>query len=64
MSAGFAQNNVFGTGNSVSVDVNTSKSQRTYALSVTEPYVTPEGISRTYDLYDRKVDLEELTLPM
>ena len=60
LSAGFAQNNVFGTGNSVSVDVNTSKSQRTYALSVTEPYVTPEGISRTYDLYDRKVDLEEL----
>ena len=32
LSAGFAQNNVFGTGNSISVDVNTSKSQRTYAL--------------------------------
>lgn len=60
LSAGFAQNNVFGTGNSVSVDVNTSQSQRTYALSVVEPYITPEGVSRSYDIYDRRVDLEEL----
>ena len=60
LSAGFAQNNVFGTGNSVSVDVNTSKSQRTYALSVVEPYITPEGISRSWDISDRKVDLDEL----
>lgn len=60
LSAGFAQNNVFGTGNSVSVDVNTSDSQRTYALSVVEPYVTPEGVSRSYDIYDRRVDLDEL----
>lgn len=60
LSAGFAQNNVFGTGNSVSVEVNTSDSQRTYALSVVQPYITPEGISRSFDIYDRKVDLEEL----
>lgn len=60
LSAGFAQNNVFGTGKSVSVDVNTSKSQRTYALSVVEPYITPEGISRSWEVYDRRVDLEEL----
>lgn len=60
LSAGFSQNNVFGTGNSVSVDVNTSKSQRTYALSVVEPYVTPDGVSRSWDIYDRKVDLDEL----
>lgn len=60
LSAGFAQNNVFGTGNSVAVDVNTSKSQRTYALSVVEPYITPEGISRSWEVYDRRVDLEEL----
>lgn len=60
LSAGFAQNNVFGTGNSVSVEVNTSDSQRTYALSVVQPYITPEGISRSFDIFDRKVDLEEL----
>lgn len=60
LSAGFAQDNVFGSGKAVSVDVNTSKSQRTYAMSLTEPYVTPEGISRSWDIYDRRVDLDEL----
>lgn len=59
LSAGFAQNNIFGTGNSMSVQVDTSDSTKTYALSVTEPYVTPEGVSRTFDIYDRKVDMEE-----
>ena len=62
LSAGFAQNNIFGTGKAVSAEVNTSDSTRTYALSVTEPYVTPEGISRSIDLYDRRVDMEELDL--
>ena len=60
LSAGFAQDNVFGSGKSVSVEVNTSKSQRTYALALNEPYITPEGISRSWDIYDRKVDLDEL----
>ena len=59
LSAGFAQNNIFGTGNSMSVQVDTSDSTRTYALSVTEPYITPEGVSRTIDIYDRKVDMED-----
>ena len=62
LSAGFAQNNIFGTGKAVSAEVNTSDSTRTYALSLTEPYVTPEGISRSIDLYDRRVDMEELDL--
>lgn len=60
LSAGFAQDNVFGSGKSVSVEVNTSKSQRTYAFSLNEPYITPEGISRSWDIYDRKVDLDDL----
>jgi len=60
LSGGFAQNNLFGTGKSLQVDVNTSKSQRTYAMSITEPYVTPTGISRTWDISDRRVDLDKL----
>lgn len=60
LSAGFAQDNVFGSGKSVAVEVNTSKSQRTYSLSMNEPYITPEGISRNWDIYDRRVDLDEL----
>ncbi len=60
LSAGFAQDNVFGSGKSTSIEVNTSKSQRTYAFSLREPYITPEGISRNWDIYDRRVDLDEL----
>ncbi len=60
LSGGFAQNNLFGTGKSLQVDLNTSKSQRTYAVSITEPYVTPTGISRTWDVSDRRVDLDKL----
>lgn len=60
LSGGFAQNNLFGTGKSLSVDVNTSKSQRTYAVSLTEPYITPTGVSRQWDVSDRRVDLDEL----
>lgn len=60
LSAGFAQDNVFGSGKSFSVEVNTSKSMRTYAVSLIEPYITPEGISRHIDIYDRRVDLWEL----
>ena len=62
LSAGFAQNNIFGTGKALSAEVNTSDSSRTYAVSLTEPYVTPEGISRSIDLYDRRVDMDELDL--
>jgi outer membrane protein insertion porin family len=60
LSAGFSQDNVFGSGKSFSAEVNTSKSQRTFAISVGEPYVTPEGISRNWELFDRKVDLDDL----
>ena len=60
LSAGFAQNNIFGTGNAFSIDVNTSKSQRTIAASLGEPYITPEGISRNWEVYDRRTDLDEL----
>lgn len=59
LSGGFAQNNVFGTGKSFSVDVNTSKSNRRAAVSLTEPFITPEGISRSIDLSLRRYDMDE-----
>lgn len=62
LSAGFAQNNIFGSGKAMSVEVNTSDSTRTYAVSLTEPYITPEGISRSINIYDRRVDMDELDL--
>ncbi len=62
LSAGTAQQNLFGTGNALSFEINTSKANRVFAIAHTDPYVTPEGISRTIELYDRKSDLAELGL--
>ena len=53
LSFGVKQENVFGSGNYLGIDVNTSKYNRTAVLSTTNPYFTPEGISRTLDLYHR-----------
>ncbi len=47
------QENVFGSGNYLGVDVNTSKYRRTLVFSTTDPYFTKDGISRTLDLYYR-----------
>jgi outer membrane protein insertion porin family len=51
--AGIQQENLFGTGNYLGLNVNTSKYNRQLVLSTTDPYFTPEGISRTLDLYYR-----------
>ncbi|MGZ8155095.1 MAG: outer membrane protein assembly factor BamA [Burkholderiales bacterium] len=55
-SASVAQNNFLGSGKQVSFGLNTSKINTTYALSFTDPYYTPDGISRGFDIYHRKVD--------
>ncbi len=47
------QENVFGSGNYLGIDVNTSKYKRTLVFSTTNPYFTQDGISRTIDLYYR-----------
>ena len=50
------QNNFLGTGNRVSAQVNTGKTNTTYSLSYTDPYFTPDGVSRGFDIYRRDVD--------
>ena len=62
LSGGIAQQNLFGSGNALSLEINTSKANRIIALAHTDPYVTPEGISRSIELFDRKSDLAELGL--
>ncbi len=51
--AGINQDNVFGTGNSLSFNLNTSDFNRQFSLSTTNPYFTPDGVSRTWDIYHR-----------
>lgn len=47
------QENAFGSGNYLGVEVNTSKYNRTLAFNSVDPYFTPDGISRTIDVYHR-----------
>jgi len=53
LSFGISQENAFGTGNYLAVQVNTSRYNRTAVLSTTDPYFTQNGISRSLDLYHR-----------
>jgi outer membrane protein insertion porin family len=53
LSFSIKQENAFGTGNYLGVEVNTSKYNRTIVFNSVNPYFTPDGISRTIDLYHR-----------
>ncbi|WP_322041052.1 outer membrane protein assembly factor BamA [Burkholderia diffusa] len=53
ISAGITQDNVFGSGTSLSVNVNTAKSYRTLSITQTDPYFTIDGIQRITSVYYR-----------
>jgi len=53
--AGIQQENVFGSGNYLGLNLNTSKYNKQLALSTTDPYFTKDGISRSFDVYYRTV---------
>ena len=63
---GFQQENAVGSGNSLGVELNTSKLNRTLVFNTTDPYFTDDGVSRTIDLYQRTtkpyVDLDSYSL--
>lgn len=48
---GIKQENVFGTGNYLGLDLNTSKYNRQVSVTTTDPYFTQDGISRTVDVF-------------
>lgn len=56
LSGSIAQNNLFGSGKSVSISVNTAKSRETYSFSYTDPYFTVDGISQGFDIYKKTYD--------
>jgi outer membrane protein insertion porin family len=53
LSFGIRQENAFGSGNYLATEVNTSRYNRTIVVSTTDPYFTPEGVSRTIDVFHR-----------
>ena len=50
---GLSQENVFGSGNKLDLQLNTGKYNRTVVVSATDPYFTVNGVSRTVDVYYR-----------
>lgn len=53
LSFGINQQNVFGSGNSLGLQVNTSRINRILVINTTNPYFTQDGVSRTVDVYHR-----------
>jgi outer membrane protein insertion porin family len=53
LSAGIKQENAFGSGNSLGLQIDTSKINRTVVFSTTDPYFTVDGVSRSIDVYHR-----------
>jgi len=62
LSGGITQQNAFGSGNHIALQVNTSKVNTVYSLSFTQPYWTVDGVSRGIDVYHRKTNPSSLGL--
>jgi outer membrane protein insertion porin family len=60
LSGSISQNNLFGTGNRLSLQMNSGSVNTVYALSFTNPYFTPDGVSLGYDIYRRDTDTSNL----
>jgi outer membrane protein insertion porin family len=53
LTAQIQQANFAGSGNTVGFDINTSRQNRTIAISQSNPYFTDDGVSLSYDLFLR-----------
>ena len=51
--ASLRQDNIFGTGNYLGVELNTSKNNRSALISTVDPYFTVDGISRAIEVFYR-----------
>src|SRR5690606_7593847 len=54
LSAGISEDNIFGSGNRLSLNLNTSAPNRAAVISHTDPYWTIDGISKTTSIYYRR----------
>ncbi|MBI1907387.1 MAG: outer membrane protein assembly factor BamA [Rhodocyclales bacterium] len=61
LSGSISQENVFGSGKSLSLGLNTAKSGRTLSVSFTDPYYTVDGLSMGYDVYHRTYDPSDVS---
>ncbi len=57
----FTQENLFGTGERFALSFDNSTSQDNFSVSYTDPYYTPDGISRNVRAFIRKTDTSNLS---
>ena len=57
-----SQSNIFGSGQTLSAQVNRGTVSKVLSLSFTEPYYTVDGVSRGFDIYSRSLNANELAL--
>ncbi len=62
VSGSISQQNVFGSGKSISANINSGKVNQVYALSYLNPYYTVDGVSQGFDLYKRDTDASSLSV--
>jgi outer membrane protein insertion porin family len=55
------QQNLFGSGKHVGVGFNTSKINKLYSFSYTDPFYTVDGISRGFDVYYKDTDTSKIS---
>lgn len=56
LQANLQQNNFLGTGNAFGINISTSKYYKSANLSYTDPYFTPDGVSRGFNVFYNKRD--------
>ena len=59
---GLDRRNFLGTGNSVNLQVQSDRASELVSVSLTEPYFTAGGVSRSINLYYRDIDLDEVNI--
>ncbi|MEJ2133404.1 MAG: outer membrane protein assembly factor BamA, partial [Gammaproteobacteria bacterium] len=62
LGASYQENNVAGTGNSLSLGISWSQFQRSLSFNWFDPYFTVEGVSRGYSAFFRKTDYDEANI--
>jgi outer membrane protein insertion porin family len=62
LTASVVQQNWLGTGKSVGLTLNTGRTQQTVDFNVTDPYFTPDGISRSFNVFTRNINAQALGL--
>lgn len=62
LGANIQQSNWFGTGKNVGFNVSTSTYQTVYSFNYSDPYFTPDGVSRGFNVFYRQRDFEEVNV--